>query len=317
MSSFKFAFVFPGQGSQFIGMGKALNDTFHEAKEVFEEVDDTLNYNLSQLIFSGESEELTRTYNAQPAIMATSIAATRVIEAQLGVKINQRAVYSAGHSLGEYSALCANGIITLAQTSRLLKVRGMAMQTATEHVNGGMLALLGTTIESAEKLAQEASTAGLCQIANDNGAEQVVLSGDQKAINLAFELSSSHPIKKAIKLNVSGAFHSDLMKPAEKQVEEALQAEEFLSALRPIICNYTALPSTEPSVLKDALIKQVCSRVRWRQTMELMLDANITHIVEIGPGKVLSGLAKKILPQAVICNASNPEELDNLASVFN
>ena len=309
----KIAFIFPGQGSQFIGMGKELHEAFPEAKEVFEEVNDTLGQNLSRLMFTGEIQELTKTSNAQPAIMATSVAAARVINRQLGIDLAKASYFTAGHSLGEYSALLVLGVITLKQASRLLRVRGCSMQAAAEKHEGGMVALLGVRIEDAEKLAYEASRLGVCQVANDNGADQIVLSGEVKAIDQVIELAKNYPIRKAIRLNVSGAFHSELMKYAEEEMLGALDAETFSTPQSPIVCNVTAQPTTDVKLIKELLHKQICNRVRWRETMELFGNEGVSHIVEVGPGKVLAGIAKKMLPNTHVTSFSSPEELEALA----
>jgi malonyl CoA-acyl carrier protein transacylase len=304
------AFLFPGQGSQYIGMGKDFYDNFNEAREVFQEVDETLKYNLSQLIFTGDIAELTLTQNAQSAIMAASMAILRTLIKQSGKEIQSLTNFAAGHSLGEYSALCAVGSFSLQQTAKLLRTRGQAMQNAVTPGTSGMVALLGADIQSAEKLVEALSQFGTITIANDNGAGQIVLSGESKAIEQALGKSSDFGIKRAIKLPVSAAFHSPLMQSAELQMAEALNDAIISPPLVAILSNITAQPETDASKLSGNLIAQVCGRVRWRETMENLISLNCTNFIEVGPGKVLSNIARKMAPTANSLGIEKISDLD-------
>ncbi len=306
----KTAFIFPGQGSQFTGMGKELYTTFREAKDVFQEVDDTLKLKLSQLIFEGDFDELTLTHNAQPAIMTVSMAAMRVLEKQGGLQINKVAAFVAGHSLGEYSALCATHAISLHDTARVLRVRGTAMRDAAQHNEGAMVALLGATLDSVSAIISESSAQGLCQIANANGAGQFVLSGHTAAINYAAQCAQNHGVKKAIKLNVSGAFHSNLMKGAEPAVLHELNHITFSLPSAPVIANITAEPVSSIEDIKKLLLQQICGMVKWQQTMEYMIEHGVTRFVEIGPGKVLTTIAKRMLDGAEVINIHSPSDIE-------
>lgn len=310
-------FLFPGQGSQFIGMGKALLESFTEAKEVFQEVDHSLNRGLSKIIFEGDPEDLTKTENAQPAIMATSMAVAKVLEKQSGKKLNQFAIAMAGHSLGEYSALCASRAFSLNDASKLLHIRGTSMQAAVPLGKGSMAALIGATIETTEKLLKEASNFGLCQIANDNGAGQIVISGAVEAIEKAIELAPSVGIRKAIKLPVSAPFHSEMMKPAAIAMERALSETEISLPNCNTISNVNVAAYKSVNEIKDALVSQVTSRVRWRETMEYFIDSGITEYVELGPNKVLSSLAKRMHGDANVSNILEPQDIENFLNNYN
>lgn len=288
------AFVFPGQGSQFVGMGKELADNFATAREVFEEVDDALGEKLSTIIFEGPMEELTLTQNTQPALMATSIAVSRIIEKESGSDISKLCSYVAGHSLGEYSALCAARAVSLSDTAKLLRIRGNAMAEAVPAGKGGMAALIGVDFEQASQIAQEVSQYGDCQAANDNGGGQVVISGKMEAIDKAVEIAPGLGARKAVKLPVSAPFHSNLMDPAAKIMQEALSNAQFSEPCVPLIANVTADIVTDTQEIKDLLVKQVTGMVRWRESILKLKSLNVENIVELGAGKVLSGLVKRI-----------------------
>ncbi|PIR38494.1 MAG: [acyl-carrier-protein] S-malonyltransferase [Alphaproteobacteria bacterium CG11_big_fil_rev_8_21_14_0_20_39_49] len=288
------AFVFPGQGSQFVGMGKDFADNFASAKDVFEEVDEALNEKLSAMIFEGTIEDLTMTRNTQPALMATSIAITRTIEKQSGKKLSDMCHYVAGHSLGEYSALCAAGAISLSDTAKLLRIRGNAMTDAVPQGQGSMAALIGTDYEQAAKISKEVSGYGVCQAANDNGGGQVVISGDAKAIDQAIIAAQNYGIKRAVKLAVSAPFHCELMLPAAKIMEDALGIVNLKSPNVPLIANVTADVVIDSEDIKKLLVKQVTGTVRWRESVLKLKEKGINKIVEFGAGKVLSTLVKRI-----------------------
>lgn len=297
----KIAFIFPGQGSQFVGMGRSLYDSFKCAKDVFHEVDEALGMKLSKLMFDGDIAELTLTKNAQPAIMAVSIAALRVLCNELAMDIKDICYVAAGHSLGEYSALCAAGGLCLAETAQLLRLRGEAMQDAVHAGSGEMVALLGTDIESASQLAATAQAEGkrdgdeecLCRVANDNGGGQVVLSGTSAGIERAIAMVRNFGIKKAIKLQVSGPFHCPLMQEAADKMKSILLNTKFTKLQVPVIPNCTACVMQDSSALADLLVKQITSVVRWRETMNMIVHLGVYLVVELGPGQVLSKLAAR------------------------
>jgi len=289
------AIIFPGQGSQAVGMGKALADAFAAAREVFQEVDDALGQKLSRLMWEGPESDLVLTENAQPAIMAASYAIIRVLEREAGFSLAKHARLVAGHSLGEYSALCAAGAFTLADTARLLKARGQAMQTAVPVGEGGMSALLGAEIEQAEELAKEcaAATGGVCVVANDNAPGQVVISGTKAAIDKAPEVAKAKGIKRAMALNVSAPFHCPLMKPAADKMREALAAVTIRPLAVPLVANVTAKETSEPETIRRLLVEQVTGRVRWRESVLAFRGLGVGTTVEAGGAKVLTGMVKR------------------------
>ena len=308
------AFVFPGQGSQSVGMGKILADTFSSARQVFAEVDAALAQHLSKIIFDGPEAELTLTENAQPALMAVSMAVMRVLEIEHGVTLNRYATFVAGHSLGEYSALAAAGTFSLADTALLLKIRGKAMQAAVPVGQGAMAALLGLDFHTASKVAAEAAQGEVCQAANDNSDGQVVISGTKAAVDRACEIAKAKGAKRAILLPVSAPFHCVLMQPAAEAMADALSKVQMHSPAVPVIANVLASPLTESAAIKDALIRQVTGTVRWRECVSYMAGHNVNLFVELGAGKVLTGLAKKNAPQAASLNAGTPEEIAAVAA---
>ncbi len=287
-------FAFPGQGSQFVGMGKSLYSEFSVARQVFDEVDSILGRKLSHLIFNGPIEELTITENAQPAIMAVSIATLRVMEHK-SLFPGHNVKYVCGHSVGEYTALCATGALTLESAVKLLKVRSEAMHEASLKCKGGMVALLGAEISEVEDILKSTQIDGVCEIANDNGGGQVVISGTAEALEMLPDLFKNSSVKKIIKLQVSGPFHSSLMKPADEKVLKFLEGIKITRPIVPLISNVTAKEENDPKVIKALLAKQVISRVKWREMVLYMASRGINKFVEIGPNKVLSNLVKRII----------------------
>lgn len=304
------AFTFPGQGSQAVGMGKVLAEQFPEARRVFEEVDDSLGEKLSRTMFEGPEETLTLTVNAQPALMAVSIAVLRVMEAQ-GFALQGKIQYVAGHSLGEYSALCAAGMFSLADTARLLRIRGNAMQQAVPVGEGAMAAIIGLDDEIVHAVCEEASSIGVCQLANDNGGGQLVISGQKTAVEKAVALALDKGAKRAIMLPVSAPFHSSLMQPAADAMREALERVEKHDPVVPVIANVRAAPISDCSVIADLLVEQVTGQVRWRETVEWFALNGVEDLYEVGCGRVLTGLARRInkdIKGSAISNAAEIEE---------
>ncbi|MBL4603282.1 MAG: ACP S-malonyltransferase, partial [Emcibacteraceae bacterium] len=286
------AFVFPGQGSQAVGMGKELSENSAHARAVFEEVDEALGQNLSALMFEGPLEELTLTYNAQPALMAASLAVVRVLEAEFDFKIADVASYTAGHSLGEYSALAATGTLSLTDTAKLLKLRGEAMQRAVPVGIGAMAAIIGADFSTIEEIADAASQDEVCNAANDNADGQVVISGHKEAVERAMEIAKERGIKRAILLPVSAPFHCSLMQPAADEMAEALSSAKFNIPTVPVITNVSAEPQNDPDMLRNMLVEQITGRVRWRETVLKMGELGVDSLIEAGTGKVLSGLVR-------------------------
>ena len=286
------AFIFPGQGSQAVGMGKALAEASPTARAVFEEIDEALGQHLFRLMCEGPESELTLTENAQPAIMANAIATLRVLETEGGVRLVEKCNFVAGHSLGEYSALCAAGALPLSVTAALLKLRGRAMQAAVPVGIGAMAALLGADIEKAESLAAAAAEGETCTVANDNDPSQVVISGHKGAIDRAIALAKDHGIKRGILLPVSAPFHCPLMQPAADDMASALATTTIHAPLVPLFANVTAAPVSDPHTISAQLVQQVTGRVRWRESAIAMAEAGITHFAEFG-GKVLSPMVKR------------------------
>lgn len=287
------AFTFPGQGSQTVGMGRELADACPEARRVFEEVDEALGEKLSALIFEGPEETLTLTANAQPALMAVSLAAMRALEAQ-GFSLKDKVAYVAGHSLGEYSALAAAGFVSVADAARLLRIRGNAMQAAVPAGEGAMAAIIGLEQPDVEAACSEAAQGEVCQIANDNGGGQLVISGSKAAVERGAALCTAKGAKRALMLQVSAPFHSALMAPAADAMREALAAVARHAPVVPVVSNVSVEPATDPDLIAARLVEQVTGRVRWRETVEWFGANEVTALYEIGAGKVLSGLARRI-----------------------
>ena len=304
------AFVFPGQGAQTIGMGKALADAYAGAKAVFEEVDEALGEKLSALIWEGDVAELTLTANAQPALMATSIAAMRALEAE-GFAVTD-AAFVAGHSLGEYSALCAAGTLSLSDTARLLRVRGQAMQSAVPVGVGAMAALLGLGFEDAMAVAEEAAQGEVCQAANDNDPSQVVVSGHKAAVERAVEIAKGRGAKRALMLPVSAPFHCALMQPAADKMAEALAGVAMNAPAVPVVANVRAEAVSDPEVIRQLLVEQVTGSVRWRESVAWMAGQGVTEVWEIGAGKALSGMIRRIAKEIECAAIGAPEDIAKL-----
>jgi [acyl-carrier-protein] S-malonyltransferase len=312
------AFIFPGQGSQSVGMGRELAAAFPAAREVFQEVDDTLRQKLSQLMFEGPGEELTLTENTQPALMALSLAVLRVLEKEGGFTLPQKAALVAGHSLGEYSALAAAGSFAIADAARLLKLRGQAMQKAVPPGEGAMAALLGAELAQAEAICAEAapvpeSETGEKQIiepANDNGGGQVVVSGHRGAVERAIEIAKAKGIRRAMLLPVSAPFHCALMAPAADAMAEAFDKTPPRAPSVPLIANVSAAKATDPAEIRDLLVRQVTATVRWRESVQAMTAMGVDSFVELGAGKVLAGLVKRIAPDAAAVSAATPADIE-------
>ena len=308
------AYIFPGQGSQAVGMGKLLAGHFSEARKVFDEVDAALGQKLAQLMFEGPEAELTLTANAQPALMAVSIAVLRVLQQEAGLDLKRDAKFLAGHSLGEYAALCAAGSLTLADTARLLRIRGDAMQKAVPAGEGAMAALIGLEFGPVAAIATEAARAdwaraGVCQAANDNGGGQVVISGTKHTVERAMELAKAKGAKRAILLPVSAPFHCDLMSPAADAMKEALAKVTVKAPLVPVVANVTAAPVSDPDDIRKRLVEQVTGTVRWRESVAFMAHEGVSHFYELGSGKVLSGLVKRIAATATGMAVGTPEDV--------
>ncbi|MGE0005217.1 MAG: ACP S-malonyltransferase [Parvibaculaceae bacterium] len=308
------AFIFPGQGSQAVGMGKALADASPAARAVFAEVDEALGQPLSRLMWEGPEPELTLTENAQPALMAVSLAVVRVLEAEHGVKLKDVAGFVAGHSLGEYSALAAAGAFSLADAARLLKTRGRAMQLATPVGTGAMAALLGLDFPEAAAVAEAAAQGEICQAANDNAPGQVVVSGHKAAVERAVALARDRGAKRAVMLQVSAPFHCALMEPAAKVMAEALAGIPMRPPTVPVFANVLAAPLSDPGGIREALVRQVTSTVRWRESMAAMAARGVKLFCEAGSGKVLSGLVKRTAPEAQALALGGPEDIARTAA---
>ena len=310
------AFIFPGQGSQDVGMGRALADAFPVARAVFDEVDAALGEPLSRLMFEGPKDELTLTANAQPALMAVSVAAARILEAEHGISLAQAGAFVAGHSLGEYSALTAAGSFSVAEAANLLRARGNAMQDAVPVGVGAMVALLGADVEQARAIAKEAAGADVLEVANDNDPGQVVLSGHKSAADRVPAIAKAHGVRRAMPLPVSAPFHCSLMQPAADVMAKALTSAAVNPPALPVISNVTVAPTSDPATIVENLVKQVTGTVRWRETVLAMQAAGVTRFVELGAGKVLSGLVRRTFADAETHAAGTPDELAALAAVL-
>jgi [acyl-carrier-protein] S-malonyltransferase len=304
------AFVFPGQGSQTVGMGRALYDAAPEARAVFEAVDEALEAPLSRLIFDGPEDQLRLTENAQPALMATSLAALRVLEARSGRRLAELGAFVAGHSLGEYSALAAAGALDLGAAARLLRLRGRAMQAAVPVGEGAMAAILGLELEAVEEVAEAASASGVCDVANDNAPGQAVVSGARPAVERAVELARDKGARRSMLLAVSAPFHCRLLAPAAEAMREALEGVDLERPALPVVANVTAAPEDDPATLKRLLVDQVTARVRWREILLALAARGVDETVEVGAGRVLSGLTRRTMTDARATAIGTPEDVD-------
>ncbi len=305
------AFLFPGQGSQSIGMGRDVYDAFRCAQDVYQEVDEALKQNLTKIIFDGPESDLILTENAQPALMTVSMALMRVLEKEGGLNLSTAASCVAGHSLGQYTALCAAGSLSLTDTARLLKIRGQAMQQAVPIGEGAMAALIGLEMPVVEKIVQEAALGQVCEIANDNSPGQVVISGHRDAVERAVELSKEYGAKRSLLLNVSAPFHCTLMQPAQERMVEAFQEVLVNDPCLPIIDNISTEAIKKGDALKALLIRQVTGRVRWREGIEVMAKLGVMTTVEVGAGKVLTGLSKRIVPTLNAIALNTPNDIES------
>ena len=313
----KRAFTFPGQGSQSVGMGKDLAATYPEARAVFQEVDEALGQRLSAIMFEGSDDILRLTENAQPALMAVSMAVMRVLEAK-GVRLADHATYVAGHSLGEYSALAAAGTFSLADTARLLKTRGQAMQKAVPVGHGTMAALLGLDLDTAKEVAAEAAQGDVCDVANDNAPGQVVVSGSTAAVERAVEIAKTKGAKRALLLPVSAPFHCSLMQPAADAMAAALAEVTMQAPIVPLVANVLAAPISDPAEIRQRLVEQVTGVVRWTESVTWLTGAGgVTHLSELGTGKVLTGLAKRINAEAIANAVGSPADIDAFVAELN
>lgn len=304
-------FTFPGQGSQAVGMGKALSEASPAAKAVFQEVDEALGEKLSDVIWEGPLDALTLTSNTQPALMAVSLAAIAAME-EAGVKVSDSASFVAGHSLGEYSALAAAGSLSIADAAKLLRIRGDAMQSAVPVGQGAMAAILGLELGQVEALVKDASEAGVCDVANDNAPGQVVVSGSKEAVEKAAELAKGLGARRVLMLPVSAPFHCSLMQPAADRMAEALQNTTFRAPVVPLIANVLATPISDPAAIKGHLVEQVTGRVRWRESVIWLSENGVTDALEIGAGKVLAGLIKRIAPGISAQSIGKPDDIQAL-----
>ncbi len=308
--------VFPGQGSQKIGMGKEMSDTFVEARDVFNEVNDAIGFNLSKIMWEGSDSDISLTSNAQPALMACGVAVYRVLSKLTNKELPQLASYICGHSLGEYTAMTVAGVFPLTDCAKLLRLRGEAMQKAVPLNQGAMAALIGVDVITTRKLIDTVKNIGVCNIGNDNADGQVVISGDKIAVEKAIELSKDFGVKRAVILPVSAPFHCSLMLPAQLEMEEALKDLNFVNPCVPIISNINALPENNTAKLKKNLIDQVTGSVRWRETMILANTLSVDTILELGNGKVLSGIAKRMVKNANAINLEKPSDFDGLLKML-
>ncbi|MFS2009916.1 ACP S-malonyltransferase [Azospirillum sp. CT11-132] len=305
------AFVFPGQGSQAVGMGRELAEAFEVARHTFEEVDDALNQRLSRLMVEGPEADLTLTENAQPALMAVSVAVMRVLASEGGVDLSKHATFVAGHSLGEYSALCAAGAFSLGDTARLLKLRGQAMQKAVPVGRGAMAALLGADLDQAQAIAADAAQGEVCSIANDNSVGQVVISGSADAIDRAIALAAERGLKRSVRLPVSAPFHCSLMQPAADAMAEALANVTISAPVVPVVANVTASAVSDPNAIRRLLVEQVTGMVRWRECVLSMKEQGVERLVEVGSGKVLAGLTKRIDKDLTAVSVGTPADVES------
>jgi [acyl-carrier-protein] S-malonyltransferase len=310
------AFVFPGQGSQAVGMGQELIATFPAARETLEEIDDALGQNLSKLMAQGPANELQLTENAQPALMALSMAVLRVLETEGGVDLSKICAFVAGHSLGEYSALAAARTFGLADTARLLKVRGQAMQKAVPVGQGGMVAMLGADMDVAQEIADAAAQGEVCSTANDNAPGQIVLSGAMTAIDRAIEIAAEKGVKRCIKLPVSAPFHCAMMAPAADVMKKSLGDVDVVRPLVPVMANVTAAPAENPDDIRRLLVEQVTALVRWRETVLAMRDAGVDTLIELGAGKVLTGLTRRIDRDITGMSVETPADVEAVLKTF-
>lgn len=313
----KAAFLFPGQGSQTIGMGKDLHANSSAAREVFEEVDEALHMPLSHLMFEGDMQELTRTENAQPAIMAVGMAAVRALESMTDKTVAEMVSAVAGHSLGEYTALCAAGVFSIGEAARLLRARGLAMARAAAATPGAMAAVLGLSMDAVRALTEEASTpASRVVVANDNCVGQVVISGADEAVERAIQLATKAGAKRALKLQVAGAFHSPYMQPAADEMRDILADTPLKAPTVPVVANVSAAFETDPTVIKSRLVEQVVGSVRWTESATMMVNAGFDTFIECGNGKVMTGLMKRLAPEATLLNVGDMASLEATAALF-